>query len=70
VIDGENGTYVFVVDDSSKANTRPIVIGRTIGDLVIVTEGLKPGETVVTDGQLRLVPGAKVEIKNADDLRD
>jgi multidrug efflux system membrane fusion protein len=70
VIDGEGGTYVFVVDDSGEAVTRPVVVGRTIGDLVIVTEGLQAGETVVTDGQLRLVPGAKVEVKGSDDVRD
>lgn len=65
VVDGEGGTYVFVVGPEGKATTRPVKIGRTVGDLVIVTQGLDVGETVVTDGQLRIVPGEKVEIKGA-----
>jgi multidrug efflux system membrane fusion protein len=40
-----------------------VEVGRTIDGEVIITKGLTPGERVVTDGQLRLVPGAKVEIK-------
>ena len=53
-----------MVDDNNKAQTRPVVVGRTIGDDVIVSQGLTAGETVVTDGQLRLVPGASVQIRN------
>ena len=41
---------------------RVVTVGRTIGRETIVTKGIAPGETVVTDGQLRLVPGFKVEI--------
>jgi membrane fusion protein, multidrug efflux system len=43
---------------------RPIVIGESIDNQTVVTSGLKPGETVVTDGQLRLIPGATVTIKS------
>jgi multidrug efflux system membrane fusion protein len=42
---------------------RPVEVGCPIDGDVIIIKGLKPGERVVTDGQLRLVPGAKVEIK-------
>jgi multidrug efflux system membrane fusion protein len=67
VVEAEGGNYVYVVDDSLHAVTRPVVVGRSVGDDVIVTEGLAPGETVVTDGQLRLVPGARVQIRNLQD---
>ena len=65
VMNGQNGTYVFVVDQENKANTRPVDVGRTVGDSVIITKGVTAGETIVTDGQLRLVPGAKVQVRGA-----
>ncbi len=43
---------------------RVITVGRTLNSETVIDKGLQPGERVVTDGQLRLVPGAKVEIKN------
>jgi multidrug efflux system membrane fusion protein len=62
---GQQGTYVFVVKPDQTVESRPVATGRTIGEETIVNQGLKPGEVVVTDGQLRLSPGARVEIKNA-----
>jgi multidrug efflux system membrane fusion protein len=62
VMNGEKGPYVFVVNND-KADTRPVDVGRTVEDVVIVNKGITPGETVVTDGQLRLTPNAKVEVK-------
>jgi multidrug efflux system membrane fusion protein len=41
------------------------VVARTMDTQTVISSGLKPGETVVTDGQLRLVPGAKVSFKSA-----
>ncbi len=64
VVEAEGGNYVYVVDADDKAVTRPVVVGRSVGDDVVVTQGLAAGETVVTDGQLRLVPGARVQIRN------
>ena len=61
---GQQGSFVFVVQPSMKAEIRPIVIGESIDNQTVVTSGLKPGETVVTDGQLRLIPGATVTIKS------
>jgi multidrug efflux system membrane fusion protein len=61
---GQRGLYAFVVKPDLTVEYRPVVVSlRTNGETTIA-EGLKPGETVVTDGQLRLSPGAKVEIKN------
>ena len=60
---GQTGTYVFVVKQDNSVDMRPIVVARTYGDDSIIEKGLNPGEQVVTDGQLRLVPGAKISIK-------
>jgi membrane fusion protein, multidrug efflux system len=61
---GQQGSFVFVVQPDLKAAIRPIVIGESIDNQTVVTSGLKAGETVVTDGQLRLIPGATVTIKS------
>jgi len=60
---GTDGSYVFVVDHEMKVQARPVVIGESADGQTVVERGLKSGETVVTDGQLRLVPGARVTIK-------
>jgi multidrug efflux system membrane fusion protein len=59
---GQEGQYVFVVKPDQIVESRPVVVGRTFNDETIVQKGLNPGETVVTDGQIRLRPGVKVEI--------
>jgi multidrug efflux system membrane fusion protein len=64
---GQQGQYVFVVKKDLTVESRPVVILRTINDEAIVEKGLQTGETVVTAGQIRLVPGAKVEIKNGSE---
>lgn len=61
---GQQGSFVFVVEPDMKATIRPVVIGESLDNQTVVTSGLKPGETVVTDGQLRLIPGATVTIKS------
>jgi membrane fusion protein, multidrug efflux system len=61
---GQSGQFVFVVKNDNTVESRPVVAGRTIDDATVIEKGVSPGETVVTDGQLRLIPGAKVEIKN------
>jgi multidrug efflux system membrane fusion protein len=62
---GQNGEYVYVVKPDQTAEERPVTIGITYQDETVVQKGLAAGETVVTDGQLRLTPGAKVTIKAA-----
>ncbi len=62
---GQNGPYVFVVKPDNTLDLRLVTPGqRQDGELVVVTKGLKPGETVVTAGQLQLAPGTKVVIKS------
>ncbi len=60
---GQAGQYVYVVKDDMTAEMRPVKVERAYGEESVIAEGLKPGERVVTDGQLRLAPGARVEIK-------
>jgi len=63
---GQQGQYVFVVKPDMTVELRSVVVGRTIRDETVIQKGLHPDEKVVTDGQLRLRPGAKVEIKNSN----
>jgi multidrug efflux system membrane fusion protein len=58
---GQNGAQVFVVKADRTVEVRPVKVLRTAGDTSLIAEGVRGGETVVTDGQLRLVPGATVE---------
>jgi multidrug efflux system membrane fusion protein len=67
VQNGQQGQYVYVVQADRTVAFRPVKVSLRNGDDVVVTSGLKVGEVVVTDGQLGLTPGAKVQIKNAGD---
>jgi len=62
---GQSGDFVFVVGQDRTVEARPVVVKRTSGDSSALAEGVTAGEVVVTDGQLRLVPGARVEPKEA-----
>jgi membrane fusion protein, multidrug efflux system len=61
---GQQGQYAFVVKDDRTVDLRPVVSGLTVGGETVIEKGLQPGETVVTDGQLMLYPGARVEVKS------
>lgn len=63
VVEGQNGNYIFVINADSTATQREITVDRAAGDVTIISQGVKPGEQVVTDGQLRLNTGTKVQIK-------
>jgi multidrug efflux system membrane fusion protein len=58
---GQNGPFLYVVKQDQSVEPRPVVVGQTVRDSVIIEKGLAAGETVVTDGQSRLFPGAKVK---------
>ena len=62
---GQQGTFVYVLKEDGTVTPRPVVSSRTIQGEAVIDKGLQPGETVVTDGQVSLVPGAKVQIKNS-----
>jgi multidrug efflux system membrane fusion protein len=62
---GANGDFVYVVKSDSTAEMRPVKVARAIEGDSVISSGVQPGETVVTDGQLRLIPGMKVQIVSA-----
>jgi multidrug efflux system membrane fusion protein len=65
VVSGQQGSYVFVVQRDSTAATRPVKVVRQSGDLAVVSGEIQAGQQVVTDGQLRLRQGSKVQVKGA-----
>ena len=60
---GQDKTFVYVAKTDGTAEIRTVKTGTTIDSMTVIEEGLKPGEQVVTDGQLRLVPGSKIQAK-------
>src|SRR5260221_64761 len=60
-----NTTYVFVVKPDNTAEMRPVRVTRNVAGKSVIAKGLEPGEQVVTDGQLRLSNGSRVEIRSA-----
>lgn len=62
---GQQGTYVFVVTAEGTAELRPVKVNRADEREAVIDDGVRAGETVVTDGQLRLVPGSRVEARGA-----
>jgi len=65
VQEGQQGQYVFVVKPDLTVEVRPVAVDRTFEGEAVIAAGLEAGEQVVTDGHLRLVPGAKVEVKTS-----
>lgn len=61
----QQGQYVYVVKGDQTVEMRPITVAWTAGNEVVVRDGVTAGETVVTDGQLRLTPGARISLKPA-----
>jgi multidrug efflux system membrane fusion protein len=62
---GDKGQFVFVVKPDMTADIRPVVVDRAMGEEVVIARGLSAGETVITDGHLKVRPGEKVEIKES-----
>jgi multidrug efflux system membrane fusion protein len=63
---GQQGTYVFAVKSDQSVEMRPVTIARTHGAETVLASGVQPGETIVTDGHLRLVPGGRISVKESD----
>jgi membrane fusion protein, multidrug efflux system len=63
---GQQGPFVFVVKPDQTVELRNVVVTRTAAADTVIASGLEPGETVVTDGQIRLVPGSKISVKGQD----
>jgi len=62
---GQQGQFVFVVKPDMTAEKRDVVLERTQGTMAVISKGVAPGELVVTDGQLSIVPGGKVALKSS-----
>jgi multidrug efflux system membrane fusion protein len=62
---GQSGTFVYVLNADSTVTPRAVTVSRTVDELAVLTAGLEPGETVVTDGQFRLSPGARVLVRTS-----
>jgi membrane fusion protein, multidrug efflux system len=60
---GPQGTYVFVVKPDNTAEMRNVALSISQGNLTAISQGLKSGEAVVTDGQDKLQPGTKVAVR-------
>src|SRR5256886_2115492 len=67
VMTGQQGTYVFVLNQDGTARSRPVTVERPAGAYAVIAQGVRPGDEVVTDGQVRLVNGAPVEVKGSAD---
>lgn len=61
---GQDGTYVYVVKGDMTVEMRPVTAGLRVDDNLVIEKGLREGETVVTEGQLRLAPGSKVLVQD------
>src|SRR5688572_19678031 len=65
VLEGPQGKFVYLVNEKNQAESRPVQVGEWSGDAWIITAGLKGGERVITDGLMKLGPGAPVKISQA-----
>jgi membrane fusion protein, multidrug efflux system len=63
VMTGQQGSYVFVLNQDGTVRSQPVAVERAAGAYTVIAQGVQAGEQVVTDGQLRLTSGAHVEVK-------
>jgi membrane fusion protein, multidrug efflux system len=66
---GQQGAFVFAVKPDQTVELRPVTVARVSGDETVVQSGVAAGDTVVTDGHIRLVPGARISVKDASATR-
>jgi membrane fusion protein, multidrug efflux system len=62
---GQQGAYVFVINPDMTVQSRPVTIAQNLDGQAVIEKGVSPGDQVVTDGQLRLIPGSKVQVKSS-----
>jgi multidrug efflux system membrane fusion protein len=60
---GQDGSFIYVVKPDQTVESRPVVTGSRVDQVIVVQTGLQAGETIVTEGQLRLAPGMKVQTR-------
>ena len=66
---GQEGLFVYVVKPDQTVEARPVTTGSRADQDMVIERGLQAGETVVTEGQLRLAPGMRVRVRGAEDQR-
>jgi membrane fusion protein, multidrug efflux system len=66
IVATQQGSYVYVVKKDKTVEQRTVVPNRTVENETVVDKGLQPGEVIVLDGQINLVPGAEIEVKNSN----
>ena len=64
---GQNGSFIYVVKQDRTVESRPIAVGARVDQDMVIQSGLEPGETVVTEGQLRLAPGSRIVVRDGRD---
>ena len=60
---GQDGQFVYVVKDDMRVEMRPVVTSTRVDQELVVDSGLRPGEKIVTEGQLRLAPNTRVQVR-------
>jgi membrane fusion protein, multidrug efflux system len=63
---GPDGSYVYLVKPDQTVELRPVTVARVAGGETVIQNGVTAGDTVVTDGHLRLVPGSRISVKGAE----
>jgi multidrug efflux system membrane fusion protein len=59
---GQDGQFVYVVKEDRTVDARRVTVGPRVDQDLVISSGLEPGETIVTEGQLRLAPGSRVQV--------
>jgi len=67
---GQDGQFVYVVKGDMRVEMRPVVTSTRVDQDLVVDKGLQPGETVVTEGQLRLAPNTRVQFRGGGERKD
>jgi membrane fusion protein, multidrug efflux system len=70
ILRGPQGAFVYTVNPDKTVQDKPVTIALTQGDLTVVSEGVNPGETVVTDGQDKLQRGSRIEPRGGPPIRN
>jgi membrane fusion protein, multidrug efflux system len=70
VLEGPQGKFVYVVDEKSTAQPRPVEAGQWSGDRWVISSGLQGGERVIVDGVMKIGPGAPVKVAEKKDEKE
>src|SRR6202008_3261922 len=63
---GQDGSFVYLIDENSKVRVQPVTISRQLGGEVVIASGVKAGDRIITEIPQALAPGATVQVAGAD----